>query len=443
MFRKMTLCELSAVRGPSARVSIMGCDKRAVILGHLDSPLGIGRAAEALWVGLSRTDWSVERVQVPDPWSDPTPRGVATGVGGIIERACVRILAFNADHARLMSGHPLVRQWKSAMTVGVWHWELEVPPRVGRSARRLVDEVWVASRFVERSLERAIECPVVVVPPPVVPSSTRQRPSWWGGLLDERFVVLVVFDYRSNVDRKNPYSAVEAFRRAFEPDDGAVLLIKCRSARFFPREHRRLVEAAGGRNDIVILDDDLTSSEMAWLIKRADVLLSLHRAEGFGLPLAEAASVGTVVVATGYGGPVDFLSADEACLIPFRLGAVGPHHWPYPVSATWAEPDVVVASEVLRRLRENPREVSERGRRLASSVRSVLSVEACAERLQLRLDELASRACADPGKAPRPSPRGARALAHHRGPRWLGDRCWAARVGVSRATKLAARIIRR
>ena len=47
--------------------------------------------------------------------------------------------------------------------------------------------------------------------------------------------------------------------------------------------------------------------------------VSLHRAEGFGLTLAQAMSLGKPVVATGYSANTEFMSEENGYLVPYRL----------------------------------------------------------------------------------------------------------------------------
>jgi hypothetical protein len=95
----------------------------------------------------------------------------------------------------------------------------------------------------------------------------------------------------------------------------------------------------------------LSAQDLAALIRCADVLLSLHRAEGFGLFIAEAMWLGTAVIATGWSGVLDMLDADNAMLVGFNKVAVKPGDYPsVPPGAQWADPDVGHAAECLRRL---------------------------------------------------------------------------------------------
>jgi hypothetical protein len=81
------------------------------------------------------------------------------------------------------------------------------------------------------------------------------------------------------------------------------------------------------------------------------VYLSLHRSEGYGLNLAEAARVGTVVMTTGWGLAADIAKRPEVITIPWRLVPVDDPQRIYTEPGThWAEPDHFAAAEQLHLL---------------------------------------------------------------------------------------------
>ena len=106
-------------------------------------------------------------------------------------------------------------------TVGYWFWEVEqFPPRL-HAAFDAVDEVWTATDFVADAVRAAGRKPVFTVPVPVriprpSPHITRERLG-----LPDRFLFLFSFDFLSVFERKNPLALVQAFTRAFEPDERA------------------------------------------------------------------------------------------------------------------------------------------------------------------------------------------------------------------------------
>ena len=189
--------------------------------------------------------------------------------------------------------------------------------------------------------------PVVVVPLPV----TRARPAA-ARRCRSRCRTASCSCSRSTSSRrsqrKNPLGLVEAFKQAFEPGEGPTLLLKTINARFRPEARERLRYAIGDRDDIRLVDALLEPAEMAALFRRADCYVSLHRAEGFGLTLAESMALGKPVIATGFSGNTDFMTPANSYLVDWTLTDVGPDAEHYPEDGTWAEPSLEHAAQLLR-----------------------------------------------------------------------------------------------
>jgi glycosyltransferase involved in cell wall biosynthesis len=170
------------------------------------------------------------------------------------------------------------------------------------------------------------------------------------GLPDDRFLFGFAFDYLSVFARKNPVGLVDAYCRAFGPDDGAMLVLKTIHAEAFPAAAAQLREAVADRDDILFIDGFLSSLEIRAFFQLLDCYVSLHRAEGLGLTLASAMAAGVPTIATGWSGNLEFMTADNSVLVPYDLRDVGPGAAPYPPEALWAEPDVHAASDAMRAL---------------------------------------------------------------------------------------------
>jgi glycosyltransferase involved in cell wall biosynthesis len=81
------------------------------------------------------------------------------------------------------------------------------------------------------------------------------------------------------------------------------------------------------------------------LWQQCDCFVSLHRSEGFGLPVAEALSRAIPVIATRQGGILDFADDAGCFLVSGPAAAAGPKSGAYPEWTGWIEPDLIEAGK--------------------------------------------------------------------------------------------------
>lgn len=294
-----------------------------------------------------------------------------------------------ADQIALLGWlHPEVRA-TSRRLVGYCYWELETLSEAMRRGAAAVDEIWVHTRFIEEAFANGTTTPVRRVPLPVAqPVSsgrTRQEFAFLAPVAD-RPLIGVTFDYFSVRERKNPLGAVEAFCRAFRPDEGPVLVVKTLHGDRFPDQHGELLDRTEHRRDVVVWDEQLTRADQMALLAELDGLLSLHRSEGFGVHLAEAMWLGTPVVATGYSGNVDFMDDENSLLVGYSMTGVEDGGGIYPPGARWAEPDLDHAAECLRRLVADPELAATLGSRGRATMASQATDTEVAAAIATRLD---------------------------------------------------------
>jgi glycosyltransferase involved in cell wall biosynthesis len=231
--------------------------------------------------------------------------------------------------------------------IGYWFWELEHVPLHMRQAISLVDEIWAGSRFVTDAFAAISPVPVRHVPIPIAEPQRSQRTF---DLPTNRPILITVFDHLSVTERKNPLGVIDAFCRAFAPNEGPLLIIKTMNGHQRWANHQRVLAAADGRDDIRVWDETLSRSDQMALVAAADCMVSLHRSEGLGLHLAEAMWLGTPTIATRYSGNLDFMSDDNSLLIDYELVNVERGEGVYPPTATWADPDLDRAAAAMRRV---------------------------------------------------------------------------------------------
>jgi glycosyltransferase involved in cell wall biosynthesis len=229
--------------------------------------------------------------------------------------------------------------------------------------------------------------PVIALPPPVQRPAQPSAPLRLG--VPDGFLFLFVFDYLSTVQRKNPVGLIEAFKQAFAPGEGPQLLIKTINAPLRPLSEEELLWAAHGREDIHVLDRSLSTSELNGLMAGCDCYVSLHRAEGFGLTLAEAMAIGKPAIATGYSGNVDFMNDANSYLVDYEIARVGPECEIYPPEGEWAEPNIEHAARLMRHVHAEPEEAARKAAQASDDIARLLSPEATGRRMRERLEDLA------------------------------------------------------
>ncbi|MGZ4168735.1 MAG: glycosyltransferase [Solirubrobacteraceae bacterium] len=171
-----------------------------------------------------------------------------------------------------------------------------------------VDELWVPSDHVrEMYLEAGVDPERVVTIPNGVDLEVfapegpqRELPGAGEGT---RFLFV-----GGLIGRKGADVLFDAWREAFAGRDDVTLVLKDFGAngiyRNAGREPIHDHVASGALPRIVVIDDDLSTEEVAALYRGCDVLVHPYRGEGFAMPVLEAMACGLPVIVTG-GGPTD------------------------------------------------------------------------------------------------------------------------------------------
>jgi O-antigen biosynthesis alpha-1,2-mannosyltransferase len=196
--------------------------------------------------------------------------------------------------------------------------------------------------------------------------------------------------------RKGADVMLRAYGRAFRASDNVTLVIKA-----FPNPHNeihRWLEEAQANNpdfpDVLILETDYSDSELKALYSQCHALVAPSRAEGFGLPMAEAMLSDLAVITTAWGGQTDFCTPETAWLIDYSYARAKTHFGL--TASVWAEPDEEHLAALMKEVFTTPREVRNAriraGRRLLrerfswthAAQRMVDAARACAQRIEIK-----------------------------------------------------------
>jgi glycosyltransferase involved in cell wall biosynthesis len=234
--------------------------------------------------------------------------------------------------------------------VGFWPWELPEWPRYLRRSYDMVDEVWASSAYTYHAFARSSPIPVRQVPMAVwVDESDALNRSDFA-LPEDRFLFAFAYDGLSHATRKNPQACLEAFDLAFPRGDEPVgLVIKGLRADGSPA-WAALKERAKSDPRLFLITESLPRPRLFDLYRSIDCFVSLHRAEGFGRNIAECMALGKPVITTAHSGNMDFTDHSTAALVTVDMKPVLPGAYPHGAGQIWAEPDVEVAGEQLKRM---------------------------------------------------------------------------------------------
>ncbi len=198
--------------------------------------------------------------------------------------------------------------------------------------------------------------------------------------------------------RKGADLLLEAYGRSFSSADDVLLAIKT-----FPNPHNEihkwLAEAKAGKPDfpdVLIIEDNLTDAQLKALYEQCQVLVAPSKAEGYGLPMAEAILSGLAVITTAWGGQRDFCSEETAWLVDYEFEPAVSHFALY--GSAWARPFVEPLAATMKAVHETP--PAERQMRIARGRQRLLETSRwthVADRLVT-----AARTFAAEGATPRP-----------------------------------------
>lgn len=211
---------------------------------------------------------------------------------------------------------------------------------------------------------------------------------------------LSVFDFS---ERKAWHELLDAWADAFGPLDDVSLVLKCGNLVMGVTDARARIDRYLGERrtaPVVLLEDTLSTTAIAGLYHACDAFVLASRGEGWGRPLMEAMAVGLPTIGSGWGGNLEFMSADNALLVGGRVVAVRPGELVFERYAgqRWFAPDRDELAAALRTVAADGAEVRRRAARGAREIAERFSHE----RVVARLEELVADALGGASSAAAP-----------------------------------------
>ncbi|HEY5798915.1 MAG TPA: glycosyltransferase family 4 protein, partial [Burkholderiaceae bacterium] len=372
----------------AARHDTAGTPPGINLVGYIAAELGLGEAARSLaracraaGVPYAVTDVGYQSSNLQrDTWALEH---------AVPARQQIDLIYVNAAETAATVAHLAKRGEQGQYRIGFWHWEQPQLPRAHLAAFAHLDEVWVPSRFVHDAVAAVSPVPVHIVPHALefapTPGVTRAQ----FGLPDGKLLALVMYDFHSYQHRKNPQAAIAAFRLAAQGRHDCALVVKTINSEHHAQAYEELRAHLADLPDTAMLDRFMTRQEVWDLQSCCDMLISLHRAEGFGLGPAEMMYLGKPVVATGWSANMDFMTHENSMPVRYTLQPLRETIGAYEAGPDWAEADVGHAASCIARLLDDPQLRAQLGARAQQDVRAMLAPDAVGKRVAERLRSIA------------------------------------------------------
>jgi glycosyltransferase involved in cell wall biosynthesis len=301
----------------------------------------------------------------------------------------INLIHVNAEQVPTIIAKKGFRYFQHRYNIGYWFWELAGFPSKWLSSFLAFNEIWVASNFCLESIAAVSPIPVVKMTFPVMVDKSLAIPNRsLFGLPEDKFLYGFVFDYLSLIERKNPFGIIKAFRKAFNQRDNVMLVIKTINSEHAPQKAAMLKDAATGCN-VRFIDGHITRQEMSALIASFDSFVSLHRAEGLGIGMAQAMYLCKPVIATGYSGNMDFMDHKNSFLVRYNLAELEETYGPYEKGNVWAEPDLQHAAELMQLVFTDRSLSLQIDHRAEADIKSKMTVELAGKEMKARLNLVA------------------------------------------------------
>jgi glycosyltransferase involved in cell wall biosynthesis len=365
------------------------------VIGPIHQTSGLGQATRLSYNIICEAE-DTTPTALPFALDNPAPVGFTTKTSIQLYNGPkkINLIHLNAESIPMVYAFEDNVVLKDSYNIGYFFWELNVIPKCHYLALELLDEIWVSSEYNREIYLKYTNKPVInvgmaVEQLPNVPKADLRK----FGVKDDDVVFLTTFDSFSFIERKNPIAVVEAFKAAFPNNHEKVkLIIKTQNRAKVGDAYqidlwKRIDRIIYDDNRITVVNETMKYLDLISLKSACDCYISLHRSEGWGFGMIEAMQLAKPVIATAYGGNMDFCNNENAYLIDYDLITVRPEEYIFVERGSlWADPNVQQASAAMKAVAGDISAARSKGIVAQKFVTENFSISPISRRYRKRLD---------------------------------------------------------
>ncbi len=238
-----------------------------------------------------------------------------------------------------------------------------------------VDEVWVYTHYLKKCYVSSgvDEEKIVTVPLGIDPDVFKPGTEPFRTMVDLSNGRYTFFFNGGATLRKGVDILVNAYLNEFSVLDNVCLVIKDSCA--YAKNLSAKIEELSKRTDIaklIYLNVNVEHYELPSLYAACDCYVHPYRAEGYGLPIAEALACDKPVIVTGGGSCLDFIDPDMAYFVKCSIETMNQKvvsDMPTVDFPFWFLPDMEHLQKVMRYVFDNREQAKDRGKKAGEMIR--------------------------------------------------------------------------
>ncbi len=217
-------------------------------------------------------------------------------------------------------------------TIAYAVWETDILPNIYRYNLELVDEIWTASDYCAQTLKNHFDNVHIIPHTAERQIASESELDYLKNLIGykkEEFYFYTITDILPR--RKNLPALLRTLPRVIENQNARYIL---KTDIPVPQDwfHRG--------EQFIYLPSHLPAGLMNALHQIGNCYVSAHCSEGWGMCMSEAMAHGNLVVATGYSGNMDFMTAENSLPVDYSITPAQMNN-PWPSEGQWASIDEI------------------------------------------------------------------------------------------------------